>query len=90
MMGMNISKESNQIKIREAFLESSNIDESSKKDLSDIECSDLIVIALKAHVGMKQNYASEMKKIMKENEMLKRVIETEKENGEKKLTFIKV
>jgi len=54
-------RDSNFVKIREAYLDNNNIDEGSKKSLPDSAISDLIQGLLKEHVHMKHKFEDEIK-----------------------------
>merc|ERR1712156_1084445 len=76
------ARNTNFVKIREAFLENNNIDQSSKKSLSDPAVSDLIVDVLKEHVGMKRHYASEiMNSVDKLRKLGRKVHEKDQESA---------
>merc|ERR1712226_1815398 len=75
-------RDSSFVKIRAAFLDNNNIDQGSKKSLSDSAVSDLIIDVLKEHVGMKRHYASEiMNSVDKLRKLGRKVHEKDQESA---------
>merc|ERR1712226_264637 len=75
-------RDSSFVKIRAAFLDNNNIDQGSKKSLSDGAVSDLIMDVLKEHVGMKRHYASEiMNSVDKLRKLGRKVHEKDQESA---------